>query len=423
MKLQDYTLRYLTITLLAIVPLWAAIFYFIMTEEVYDNIDDGLRNSKILIVRQAYADKNLMDTKTFGINRFTITPLPKGNYSYKEEITTSKEFMEYDNDYEPVRILTTVFDGPDGNPHRLEIRSSMVEEDELLEDLLIALSGLYLMLVISIYVLNKVILKRIWKGFYRTMQNLKNYKIGSNMTFEPSGTPIDEFRTLDTELADMLARNENIYSSQKQFIENASHELQTPLAISLNKLELFAENNSLSEEQMAEISKISDTLNRLVRLNKSLLMLSKIENRQYVEEEVVDFTQLTEQLIEDYADLAEYKKVAITTEFRAPLYFKMNKGLALTLVSNLLKNALLHNHSGGSVMITIDTPCIIISNTGDAKSLKGDAIFKRFYRDSKSEQSTGLGLSIVRSIVSNYKLSIDYSFNGAHIFTISFPEK
>ncbi|AWH85344.1 sensor histidine kinase [Flavobacterium album] len=345
MKLRNYTLRYLIVALLGVIALWASLFYVVILDEVYDNIDDGLKNSKILIIRQAYADKSVLDTPEFGINQFKIVPLPKGQHDYSEKFESTFEFSEYDNEDQPVRLLKTVFNDPQGNPHLLTIRASMVEEDELMEDLMIALIALYVMLVISIAAINQIILRKVWKSFYLMLDKLKQYKLGTG-AFTPPPSPVEEFKTLGRELEEMLRRNEEIYASQKQFIENASHELQTPLAISLNKLELFADNNQLPDEQMMELGKISDTLQRLVRLNRSLLMLSKIENRQYAEEELVDFNQLVKQLTEDFEDLIEYKGITITTDNSSQLYFTMNKGLAVTLLSNLFKNAIVHNRPG-----------------------------------------------------------------------------
>ncbi|MCO6148504.1 sensor histidine kinase KdpD [Flavobacterium sp. NRK1] len=421
MKLRNYTLRYLVIALLGVIAVWAGLFYAVMLEEVYDNIDDGLKNSKILITREAFANEKILNTPEYGINQFTIKPLPKGDYDYKDKFINTFEFMEYDDDDEPVRLLKTVFNDAHGNPHLLTIRASMVEEDELLEDLLTALIALYIMLVISIALLNHIILRKVWKSFYQMLDRLKHFRIGAGAAFKAPASPVEEFKVLGHELESMLKRNEEIYSSQKQFIENASHELQTPLAVSLNKLELFAENNSLPEEQMMELGKISDTLNRLVRLNKSLLMLSKIENRQYAEEESINFNELLLQLTEDYTDLANYKDINITIDNSAGLNFTMNRGLAITLISNLLKNAIVHNHSGGTVSIKIENKSISIINTGHNKALNPEYVFKRFYRDGNNEHSTGLGLSIVNSIVTNYKLSVTYSYNGNHIFKIIFP--
>jgi signal transduction histidine kinase len=421
-SLQNYTLRYLVVALLAIIAVWAGLFYAIILEEVYDNIDDGLKNSKILIIREAYANPELLETGKFGINQYKIEPLPKGSYNFADTFTSTFEFMEYDDDNEPVRLLQTVFNDKAGNPHKLTIRASMVEEDELLEDLLTALISLYIMLVASIALLNRIVLRKAWQSFYLLLDKLKTYKLGTGKTFEAPQSGIREFKTLGTELEDLLQRNEAIFSSQKQFIENASHELQTPLAISLNKLELFAENNALPDAQMAELGKISDTLNRLVRLNKSLLMLSKIENRQYAEEETVNFNDLISTMAEDFADLADFKGITIEIINRGTLAFNMNRGLALTLVTNLFKNAIVHNHEGGNITVLIFNDSFSIENTGRSRALDQKQVFDRFYRISDNDQSTGLGLSIVKSIVQSYKLAVSYNFNGNHSFTISFSK-
>lgn len=423
MKLQNYTLRYLALTLLVVIPIWAGIFYIHILDEVHDNIDDDLKNSKIIIIRHAFLDKKLLNSPEFGINKFTIKPLPKGNYSLKNEFTTSKEFMEYDNDDEPIRTLKTVFNDEEGNSYQLIIKASVVEEDELLEDLLLALIGLYVMLVISILAVNHLLLKKIWKSFHVILDNLKEIKLGTGSKLKPINSPIDEFNILQKEVEKMLSRNESIYSSQKQFIENASHELQTPLAISINKLELFAENTILADDQMMEIGKITDTLNRLTRLNKSLLMLSKIENQQFSEEENINFNELILVLTEDFTDLAEFKEVKITVTENETLYFIMNKGLAIALISNLLKNAIIHNHHNGFVNFIINKNEIIITNSGNNAPLNSDAIFNRFYRHTTTNESTGLGLSIVKSIINNYAIAIEYLFNGNHQFKINFPKK
>jgi signal transduction histidine kinase len=420
-SLQNYTLRYLVVALLVVIAVWAGAFYAVILEEVYDNIDDGLKNSKILIVRETYAHPELLNTPEFGINQYKIEPLPKGIYDFSDTFISTFEFMEYDDDDEPVRLLQTVFNDAEGNPHRLTIRASMVEEDELLEDLLTALIALYAMLVVSIALLNRVILKRAWKPFYAMMQKLKEYKPGKGSLFETVPSSVTEFRVLADELTDLLQRNETTYANQKQFIENASHELQTPLAISLNKLELFADSGTLTEEQLNEISRISDTLNRLVRLNKSLLMLSKIENRQYTESEEIDFNALVTTLTEDFEDLATYKNIELYLEDVTPLKFTMNRGLAVVLISNLIKNALTHNYVGGKITVRIEKSGISVENSGSDRPLDRERIFNRFYRDLNNDQSTGLGLSLVHSIVTLYDINISYSFNGNHKFILKFP--
>ncbi|WP_306353897.1 sensor histidine kinase [Flavobacterium sp. '19STA2R22 D10 B1'] len=421
MKLQYYTLRYLVIALLAVIALWASLFYLVILDEVYDNINDGLKNSKIIIIRETFKNPKLLDTPEYGANQYIITPLPKGNYSYKDELISTMHFMEYDDDYQPVRILKTVFNDAKGQPHLLQIRASIVEEDELMEDLLIALIALYGMLVISILAVNHWVLKRVWKSFHLLLLKLQDFKLGTGHHFQAPPSPVNEFKELGAAIEKMLQRNEIIYSSQKQFIENAAHELQTPLAITINKLELFAENNAITEEQMVEIGQISETISRLIRLNKSLLMLSRIENQQFTDEEVVNFNTLTHDLVEDFSDLSAYKKVTISIAEIGLLNFKMNKGLASTLISNLLKNALNHNYPEGFIEITISNTSFKIKNSSPNMPLNPEYIYNRFYRHTTHAQSTGLGLAIVRSIIVSYSLVILYNYNNGHEFEITFP--
>jgi hypothetical protein len=217
MKLRNYTLRYLIIALLGVIAVWAGLFYAVILDEVYDNINDGLKNSKIQIIREAYANEKILNTSEFGINQFKITPLPKGNYDYSDKLTSTFEFSEYDNEDQPIRLLETVFNDAKGNPHLLTIRASMVEEDELLEDLLTALIALYAMLVLSIAILNQVILRRVWKSFYQMLDRLKNFRLGTGTSFQAPESPVEEFKILGKELEAMLKRNEEIYISQKQF--------------------------------------------------------------------------------------------------------------------------------------------------------------------------------------------------------------
>jgi signal transduction histidine kinase len=424
MKLRNYTLRYLIVALLAVIALWATLFYMVIIEEVYDNIDDGLKNSKLLIIREAMADEKLLDTPEYGIHQFTIKPLPKDrSYDYTDHFINTFEYMEYDEDNEPVRLLQTVFDDAHGNPHRLTIRASMVEEDELMEDLMIALIALYIMLVLSIGAINHFILRKVWGSFYQMLDRLKGFRLGTGSKFRAPTSPVEEFKMLGKELENLLERNEAVFLSQKQFIENASHELQTPLAIALNKLELYVESNDLDESQMIEIGRISDTLSRLVRLNKSLLLLSKIENRQFAEEEEVNFNAIAETLADDFADLAKYKDVALKTSYRGTLVFTMNKGLAVILISNLVKNAIIHTPKKGEVEITIHNNVITVANTATAGALDKEIIFKRFYHGTENESSTGLGLAIVQSIANTYGLKAAYAFDGRHNFSLNFPLK
>ncbi|WP_161554469.1 sensor histidine kinase [Sinomicrobium soli] len=416
-SLKNYTLRYLVVAILAVIALWAALFYWYIIEEVYDNIDDGLKDSKLRITREIKASPELLETGQYGIAQFRFTPLPGGDYSKKTHIYNSMMYMPYDDDDEPVRVLQSIFK-ENGQYYQLEIYTSTVEEDELLEDLLTALVVLYLALVGSIILINHFILRKAWTPFYRLLRQLQGYRIGSGQELEKPYGDVREFDELYGELRAMTRRNETIYTQQKQFIANASHELQTPLAIAANKLELIMGEGDLSEDQLVRINDVNQTLHRMKRLNRSLLTLSRIDNRQFQASETVVFNDLVQESLADLQILSSHKNILVSTENNGSFTMEMNRDLAVILLNNLLKNAMVHNPEKGTVNIRISDKELSIYNSGETP-LDPQKIFRRFYKDEQNPNSTGLGLAIVQSIVSLYPpLSVSYRFDRGHCFLL-----
>lgn len=420
MKLLNHTLSYLSVALFAVIGVWAVLFYFNMLDEIYDSIDDGLENSKMLIIEKVKVDTTLIHKNELGESNYAIREIAEEQaLGFRDVYVDSALYMHNESDYEPVRMLKTVFRSSNGKYYHLVIVSSMVEEDDLIEDLLWAIIVLYLILLASILIVNNVLLKRVWKPFYDILDKLKGFKPGSPHTDPAINTHVKEFNDLNETVSDLLQRTTETFNSQKQFIENASHELQTPLAISINKLELLAEKK-VSDDQLTEISQVIQSLERTTRLNKTLLLLSKIENKQFPEENIVNFNALTTRLIQALRDLAEFKSVSLSVNAESVLSFRMNSELAEAMVTNLLKNAIIHNHEGGAVDIKIDPLTFTIENSGDDAQLDASQIFRRFYKGSSQQTSTGLGLAIVKSIVNYYGLTINYEYNGRHKFVILF---
>jgi len=422
MKLINYTLLYTSIALLVIVGVWAGIFYINMLDEIYDSIDDGLSNSKLLILQKAQTDSSLLYKKQFGESNYSILQISEEKaMAMRDVYKDTLLYMDNEEDYEPVRLLTTSFSIKGGKFYELKIISSMVEEDDLMEDLFYSVLWLYVVLVGSVLAVNVMVLRKVWKPFYRLIDYLQQYRLGKESDKVPVDSTVREFKLLSETVSVLLERNLEVYNSQKQFIENASHELQTPLAISINKLELLAERSDVSEEQLQTIAHVIQSLERLTRLNKSLLLLSKIENKQFAAEEPVDFTVVVKRMVEDFKDLAEFKEISITYHEQEELIQYMNKDLAEMLIANLLKNAIVHNVSGGVVDITIQKNAITIQNTGSLKALNGEKLFSRFYKESIEKGTTGLGLSIVKAILEVYKATIQYRFaEGRHSMVIHF---
>jgi len=420
MKLHNYTVLYLSGAMFVVLSIWAAIFYINMLDEIHDSIDDGLNNSKILIINKVSEDSSLLYKDNFLESNYRIREVRKEDYlDFKDTFTDTLLYTEYEADYEPFRMLTTVFAAPNGKFYKLRVISSMVEEDDLIEDLLYSLLWLYIILIVSMVAINYLLLGRIWRSFYSTLKAVRGYKISDKQDIRFEKTRVSEFKRLQETLQDLIRSNKEVFLAQKQFIENASHELQTPLAISINKLELLAEKHPLNDDQLQQIGAVIENLERLTRLNKSLLLLSKIDNRQFEQSEAADMNAVIYKLAEDFEELAEYRRLQLHIEEDGRCVYTMNRTLAEVLFTNLIKNALAHTESGGLVKIHIRNTQVCIENSG-GPALDTTRIFQRFYKESGDAGSTGLGLAIVKSIAAVYGFSLNYSYNGLHRFCVHF---
>ena len=265
----------------------------------------------------------------------------------------------------------------------------------------------------------QAVLKSVFRPLHKLLAWLEEVEPGKELPALDNQTKILEFRKLSEAAWNMSTRSHQAYVEQKQFIENASHELQTPLAIARGKVELLAESETLDEKQMKELDEIYNTLGRVVKLNKSLLLLTRIENRQYTELEVVDFNRVLEDFLPDLMDIYEDKQVLFEKKETAIFVHTCNRWLAHILLSNLVKNSLVHNSVGGILRITITADCLEIANSG-ACSLDKEQIFRRFYHALGGKQdSTGLGLSIAHSIALSFGMTLTYRWEeGMHLFLL-----
>lgn len=422
MKLIQRTIVFMSIALLVALSVWAFIFYVNMIDEVHDSIDDGLDNSKLLIIHEASMDSTVLHKSNFDEGNYAIRRISEkqalGHYDqYKDTLM----YMENEDDLEPVRLLTTVFEAKENEFYQLKVISSMVEEDDLIEDLFYSLLWLYLILIVTILVINTLVLRSMWKPFFNYLNRLSRFKLGKNEQVQPIQSKTAEFQLLNKVVAEVLESNIRSFHNQKQLIENASHELQTPLAIALNKLQLLAENETLSEEVVKEVFQIIETLERLTRLNKSLLLLSKIENKQFLHEEQVDVNALVREILEDFQDQIAFKALEVTFVSGKELVVTMNAELARILITNLVKNAVRHNFKKGKIEVLMTDSTLQISNSGSEKALNATHLFQRFHKESNDQSSTGLGLAIVKSIadLSGFQITYQYAL-GIHQFTVRF---
>ena len=420
MSLLRYTLRYLSISLIVVLTIWAAIFYFSMLDEVYDSLDDGLENYKLLIIDRAQKDPAVIHHTSFQEGNYYVEPISKESaLATKDFYRDSTIYTINEKDFEPVRVLTTTFD-VDDHYYKLTVMSSMVEEDDLVEDLFFAIVWLYVLLLLVIILTHQYMLKIAWSPFFKMIDRLKAFRLGHDDEIGEMDVQVREFKQLKQSIDMLISSSNEAYHQQKVFIENAAHELQTPLAIGINKLELLAERIE-NEDVLMTIGQVNEELLRLKRLNRSLLHLSKIENSQFDEVEDVNINELLKEHLDDFTALAEFNEVELRMIEHEECVVRMNLDLAKMLTTNLLKNAIIHNVKDGAVEVIIDRYSLQFINSGVGESLDVSRLFKRFYKGDNNVGNTGLGLSIVKTIAAYCKFEIGYRFlNNTHQFTLRF---
>lgn len=420
MKLFHNVMLHVSAASVVVMTAWAVLFYWAIIAEVNDEVDDSLEDySENLIIR--YLNGEVMPSLNNGSNNqfymYDVSEEYAKTYpqiSYRDEMVYIDEKLEY----EPARILMTIFK-TDSGYKELVVYTPTIDKIDLQQSILGWIIALYVGIILILLLLNMWIFRRNMKPLYALLSWFNNYKIGSGNTPLSTKQNITEFKNLYQAVTMSVDRNEKLYEQQKLFIGNASHEMQTPLAICLNRLEMLMEDENLTEKQMEEIAKTHQTLENITRMNKSLLLLCKIENGQYADMKDVSVNSMIHQYTDVFSEVYAYKNITISLSETSSLQMRINESLAVMLVSNLLKNAYLHNSDNGKIEVVVKDKGFIVANTGE-DALDSSKIFTRFYQGSKKEGSTGLGLALVYTICKANNINIVYEFkDGMHVFEVN----
>jgi signal transduction histidine kinase len=418
MKLLNYTLFWLSAILFVTVSAWAIFFYYQLLNEIKNTMDEGLASYKISLIGNLENNPQLITDEIPGNQNYFLREIPADKaLQIRDTYNDTLVYSEIKSILEPRRVLTTAFE-TDDTFYELKIVSQELDRKELIAKIAGLILWLYLFLMVTILVVNNLILKKTWEPFYKLLAYLRNFNLSESVPEHPEKTKISEFSVLNDTIYKLLNANIDTYISQKQFIENASHELQTPLAIAINKLELLADSAELTDAHIAKIGDIIQMLHRLAEINKSLLLISKIENKQFMNNEKVDFDEIFKQVLSDFSDYIEYRNINIHYAVNANCIKSMNRQLAEILVRNLVKNAVFHNFREGEVFISMFDSGFTIENTSDEPELNPDELFKRFNKNKTKAGSTGLGLAIVKAIADVSELTISYSFTNTEKHSI-----
>ncbi|TXI78720.1 MAG: HAMP domain-containing histidine kinase [Flavobacteriales bacterium] len=414
MRLLDRSLLHLSVALLLVLAVWSTVFFFVVRGSVLDSIDEGLEDQQSMILHRLRTDSTLLQVRDLGLHGFAVMP---SDHKVKKSFSDTLIHVPSEHGQELVRLMTSGFKH-EGRRYRLQVFASTLEEDDLLEDLLWALVGLYLLVLVTIVVVHRLVLRKVWRPFHGILAQLKGFRLGTGGGFAEVPTTVHEFKELNAAARGLVGHANEAYAQQRAFTENAAHELQTPLAIAINKLELLAEEGADEGQRMAAIGEVIVILERLTRLNRSLLLLARIENRQFLDEREVDMGVLAQEVVDEFADLASHRGVEMQVELENSLVWRMDPGLARTLLNNLVKNAIAHNVHGGGVWVQVTALGLRVSNTGADVPLDAARIFDRFHKVTTSTSGTGLGLAIAKAIAGLYGLRLTYHFDKAHHFRL-----
>jgi signal transduction histidine kinase len=396
------------------------ILYFLIRHFNQKHVDELLKSEHKIIIQKSQRIHNYYIEDELSDELF-VSQIPKDSV-LKESYSTVMVFDTIEDQDEPYRQLETTQLIASKNYH-LTIRKSLVENTTLFYSITIVVFAMIIILALSFILLNRLLAERIWSPFHQIISSLGEYQIGNEFK-KNKNLKIDEFRSLDESLFTMTQRINKDYFIQKEFIDIISHEYQTPLSIINNEAEMLLQNENLTENDVQKISTIIEFVGRLAKMNKSLLLLSRIDNKQFEHSVKISLKEKLEKIINEKKEQLELKGIKLSLDVDSDLEVEINPTLATILVSNLLQNAIRYNlKSKGEIEIKTIKNALYIRNKSENERINQELLFKKFNKNHQNNQSIGLGLSIVSAICNYYGFRISYSFDdlkNEHSFCVEF---
>ena len=424
MKLSHRIIVFISIALVALFALWGLVFYKTSKRQIYDHIDRVLSQQSDRIVERFLDNDSLPKSLegTSGTLVFFIEMVsPEYAKSHQNPVfQTDEDYIDAIHDEETVREMTRTFQ-KQGIDYELTLTTPILAWNDTLDFVIISIFSLALALLGAIILIVSLIIISNMKPVSQLTEWLRNRKANEDIPKPDSRIKVQEFKEIESAVLEASEKSKQVYEEQKRFIGNASHEIQTPIAVCRNRLELLVDETPLDENQLSEIQKTLDTLNYISRLNKSLLLITKIDNHQFKDEAEIHINDIVNQTLDNLSEIYECLHIATKTSENEPVFATMDPTLASSLVANLLKNAFVHNRPEGSINISLKNNTLSIGNTGIAEPLDENAIFQTFYKKGENTHSTGLGLAIAKAICNEYGFKISYQFTeNQHVFSVAF---
>lgn len=415
--LTKITSLYLFITLL-VFAVGGVMAYYVLKEEIDAEHRRFLQRR---LARTAELIANGEQVPAYDGEKLDVIPLgPNARerpYRFSDTLVWHPYLKRMENHYKVSAIKNI-----DGQYYYMETFDVIVEADDITETVVRALSRIFLLLLVVVGVVGALFSARIFSPFNKTLDRIRDFRVQNDEPLDLPKTSTMEFKRLNYFVGQMAARSRREYQALKEFSENASHEMQTPLSIARGKLELLLDSPNLSDQDLGLVISAQQSIQKLSKLGRSLSLLTKIENEEFRGEGPSDLSELLNNIIDQFEELIELKSLALQQEIEESVTLPMDPILADVLLTNLFQNAVRHNVQGGCIDVSLNRERLLIRNTGPAPEAPPEELFNRFRKNRQSGDSLGLGLAIVQRICDMNNLQIRYRYQeDRHVVEVRFP--
>ena len=420
-KLLNKTLLYYCSFAVVLLVVVTPITYWVMQSLQLEDVNESIALRKNEFMQRSQWN-NLSPEEIEAWNRFNrdIKLLPDTVTAPMETIVEQVFYDTLDVEWEPYHVWYQRVPVAEGEAI-LMVRKDLIEAEDIFTGAATVILSTLVALLIGFLILTRIIAARLWRPFYQSLEVLRGFDISEGQHPELASSRIAEFAELKAVLDGLISHSISRFRKEQEFTQNASHELQTPLAVFRSKLDLLLQNESLTEDQAKLVHELYDAANRLLRINKNLLLLAKMENTAYERTEVIDMAALVRETLPYFEEQAQEKSLTIDQQLYETTTVSGNRGLVEVLVNNLLMNAIRHNRAGGAIQIELTQTSLRISNTGATEALDAEHVFERFAKTSRHAHSAGLGLAISRKIARLHEWELSYQFEEQqHVFLLHF---
>ncbi|HZY39467.1 MAG TPA: HAMP domain-containing sensor histidine kinase [Mucilaginibacter sp.] len=437
MKLRTKLTLFNTLSKLVLVTIFVLLLPVLVRNINKIYTDNRLRKDKDKVL-QTVRDHGIKSYIQNGESYGSYTPV-KDVYVSLDEDTLNENLDTIQNEQRKVegdtilyRILSHNF-SVDKKNYLLEIGISLDSVNETSRPL----QSIAFLILVSMIVLT-VLADQIYSTYVlRPLgQIIKTKLIGHKFpnfgSYEKVKTSTSDFEYLDISIHKMIKTIENTFQKEREFISNASHELMTPISILQSKIENMFEQESLADEPKTRLLEMQRILNRLKSITKTLLLISQIENEQFLKEDSISLHDLLQEISDEISVRLQDKNISYALHVPENLVLvNVNKFLMFNLFFNLINNAIKYNRENGDIKVVVarenDHWVVQIIDTGIGIA-DGDLpfIFNRFkkLRASLKQESFGLGLPIVQSIAAFHEIKIEVQSEKekGSIFSLVLPD-